>query len=54
MVGDERAKAVRANDGEPDVEAHSARRLAEDAPADKRDEGDDDDQPDVEAHVKKR
>jgi hypothetical protein len=46
-VGDEREKAARATDSEPDVEAHRKKLLADDAPAD---ETDDDDTPDVEAH----
>jgi len=64
-VGDEREKAPRAADNEPDVEAHKAPRaadsepdveahrrklLTDDAPAD---ETDDDDTPDVEAHRRK-
>jgi hypothetical protein len=51
MVGDEREKAVRATDSEPDVEAHRKKALTDDAPADKTD--DEDDTPDVEAHRKK-
>jgi hypothetical protein len=50
MVGDEREKHPRTE--EPDVEAHAHHsKLQDDAPADKSDEGgDDDDTPDVEAH----
>jgi hypothetical protein len=51
MVGDEREKAPRATDSEPDVEAHRRKLLTDDAPAEKTD--DEDDAPDVEAHRRK-
>jgi hypothetical protein len=50
MVGDEREK--RATEA-PDVEGHVKKLHPDDAPADKSDDGDDDDTPDVEAHRQK-